>query len=51
MKLDLMEATQEEAWRDRSRPVTTRIAFVSGGMGGIGGGTFTRHFQCKLHSP
>ena len=36
MKLDLMEASQEEAWRDRSRPVVHRIVFVSGGMGGIG---------------
>jgi acetoacetyl-CoA reductase len=25
-----------EAWRDESLPVVTRIAFVSGGMGGIG---------------
>ena len=25
-----------EAWRDESAPVVTRIAFVSGGMGGIG---------------
>ena len=36
MKIDVMEASQEEAWRDRSRPVIPRIAFVSGGMGGIG---------------
>jgi acetoacetyl-CoA reductase len=36
MKLDVMEASQEEAWRDRSRPVVHRIVFVSGGMGGIG---------------
>jgi acetoacetyl-CoA reductase len=36
MKLDLMEASQEEAWRDRSRAVIHRIVFVSGGMGGIG---------------
>jgi acetoacetyl-CoA reductase len=27
---------QPEAWRDESIPATTRIAFVSGGMGGIG---------------
>jgi len=33
---EVIEASQEEAWRDRSRPVTRRIAFVSGGMGGIG---------------
>src|ERR671922_2032511 len=25
-----------EAWRDESAPVVARIAFVSGGMGGIG---------------
>jgi acetoacetyl-CoA reductase len=31
-----MDASHEDAWRDRSRPVVTRIAFVSGGMGGIG---------------
>ena len=30
MKLDLMEASQEEAWRDRSRPVVQRIVFASG---------------------
>lgn len=29
-------AQQPEAWRDESLPATTRIAFVSGGMGGIG---------------
>jgi acetoacetyl-CoA reductase len=27
---------QPEAWRDESLPAVTRIAFVSGGMGGIG---------------
>src|SRR5438445_11313511 len=27
---------EQEIWRDRSRPVIKRIAFVSGGMGGIG---------------
>ena len=27
---------QPEAWRDESLPVVSRIAFVSGGMGGIG---------------
>src|ERR1700693_4251780 len=26
----------DEPWRDRTRPVMPRIAFVSGGMGGIG---------------
>ena len=36
MKIDVMEASQEETWRDRSRPVIQRIVFVSGGMGGIG---------------
>ena len=31
------EVTQQpEAWRDESLPAVTRIAFVSGGMGGIG---------------
>ena len=29
-------AQQPEAWRDESLPAVTRIAFVSGGMGGIG---------------
>ncbi|HZM35378.1 MAG TPA: SDR family NAD(P)-dependent oxidoreductase, partial [Burkholderiales bacterium] len=29
-------AQRPEAWRDESLPATTRIAFVSGGMGGIG---------------
>ena len=33
---EVIDASQEEAWRDRSRPVVPRIAFVSGGMGGIG---------------
>jgi acetoacetyl-CoA reductase len=28
--------TEQEIWRDGSRPVIKRIAFVSGGMGGIG---------------
>src|SRR5207248_6647055 len=27
---------EQEIWRDRSRPIIKRIAFVSGGMGGIG---------------
>jgi acetoacetyl-CoA reductase len=29
-------AQRPEAWRDESLPATTRIVFVSGGMGGIG---------------
>src|SRR5258708_22743560 len=29
-------AQRPETWRDESVPVTSRIAFVSGGMGGIG---------------
>src|SRR5258706_10404843 len=29
-------AQRPEAWRDESIPQVTRIAFVSGGMGGIG---------------
>ena len=29
-------AADQETWRDSSRPVIKRIAFVSGGMGGIG---------------
>src|SRR5437899_2650644 len=33
---DVIEASHEEAWRDRTRPVIPRIVFVSGGMGGIG---------------
>ena len=45
MKLDLMEASQEEAWRDRSRPVAHRIVFVSGGMGGIGSAICRRFAQ------
>ena len=45
MKLDLMEASQEEAWRDRDRPVMQRIVFVSGGMGGIGSAICRRFAQ------
>jgi acetoacetyl-CoA reductase len=45
MKLDLMEASQEEAWRDRARPVIRRIVFVSGGMGGIGSALCRRFAQ------
>jgi acetoacetyl-CoA reductase len=40
-----MEAAQDEAWRDRSRPVIPRIAFVSGGMGGIGSAICRRFAQ------
>jgi acetoacetyl-CoA reductase len=32
----VIDESQEEAWREGTQPVTTRIAFVSGGMGGIG---------------
>src|SRR3954469_17884515 len=28
--------TEQETWRDRTRPIIPRIVFVSGGMGGIG---------------
>lgn len=35
-QLDVLDATQEETSRNRSTPVIPRIAFVSGGMGGIG---------------
>ena len=28
--------TSQETWRDKSRPIIPRVAFVSGGMGGIG---------------
>ena len=47
MKLEagVIEAPQEEAWRDRSRPVVPRIVFVSGGMGGIGSAICTRFAQ------
>jgi acetoacetyl-CoA reductase len=33
---DVIEASREETWRDRSLPVIARIVFVTGGMGGIG---------------
>jgi acetoacetyl-CoA reductase len=42
---EVIEASQEEAWRDRSRPVIARIAFVSGGMGGIGSAICQRFAQ------
>ena len=42
---EVMEASQDEAWRDRSRPVIARIAFVSGGMGGIGSAICRRFAQ------
>jgi acetoacetyl-CoA reductase len=45
MKVDLMEASQEEPWRDRNRPVIQRIVFVSGGMGGIGSALCRRFGQ------
>jgi acetoacetyl-CoA reductase len=47
MKLEagFIEASQEEAWRDRSQPVAPRIVFVSGGMGGIGSAICTRFAQ------
>ncbi|HVL36001.1 MAG TPA: beta-ketoacyl-ACP reductase [Burkholderiales bacterium] len=35
-EVEVVEAPQEEPWRDRSRPEIARIVFVSGGMGGIG---------------
>src|SRR3954471_7977971 len=28
--------TSHEDWRDKTRPIIPRVAFVSGGMGGIG---------------
>ena len=34
--VDVIDESQEESWRDSSQPAKTRIAFVSGGMGGIG---------------
>ena len=40
-----MEASQEEPWRDRNRPVIQRIVFVSGGMGGIGSALCRRFGQ------
>ena len=33
---EMIAAPEQEIWRDQSRPVIPRIAFVSGGMGGIG---------------
>jgi acetoacetyl-CoA reductase len=42
---EVIEASQEEAWRDRSRLVIARIAFVSGGMGGIGSAICRRFAQ------
>src|SRR5215210_8461856 len=42
---DVIEGSQEEAWRDRSQPVARRIVFVSGGMGGIGSALCTRFAQ------
>jgi len=45
MKIDVMEASQEESWRIQSRPVIQRIVFVSGGMGGIGSALCRRFAQ------
>ena len=42
---EVIDASQEEAWRDRTRPVVPRIAFVSGGMGGIGSAICQRFAQ------
>ena len=42
---EVIDASQEEAWRDRARPVVPRIAFVSGGMGGIGSAICQRFAQ------
>ena len=41
----VVEASQEDAWRDRSRPVAQRIAFITGGMGGIGSAICRRFAQ------
>ena len=42
---EVIEASQEEAWRDETRPVIPRIVFVSGGMGGIGSAICRRFAQ------
>ena len=42
---EVIDASQEEAWRDRTRTVVPRIAFVSGGMGGIGSAICHRFAQ------
>ena len=44
-EIEVIEAPQEESWRDRSRPVIARIVFVSGGMGGIGSAICRRFAQ------
>jgi acetoacetyl-CoA reductase len=44
-EVEVIEAPQEETWRDRSRPVIARIVFVSGGMGGIGSAICRRFAQ------
>jgi acetoacetyl-CoA reductase len=44
-EVEVIDASQEEAWRDRTRPVVPRIAFVSGGMGGIGSAICARFAQ------
>ena len=45
----VIEASQEDAWRDETRPVTPRIVFVSGGMGGIGS-AICRRFARSGHT-
>jgi acetoacetyl-CoA reductase len=42
---EVIEASQEEAWRDETRPVIPRIVFVTGGMGGIGSAICRRFAQ------
>jgi len=42
---EVIDASLEEAWRDRTLPVVPRIAFVSGGMGGIGSAICQRFAQ------
>jgi acetoacetyl-CoA reductase len=42
---DVIDEMQEAPWRDRSQPVIPRIAFVSGGMGGIGSAICRRFAQ------
>jgi len=44
-EVEVIEEPQEEAWRDRNRPVIARIVFVSGGMGGIGSAICRRFAQ------
>jgi acetoacetyl-CoA reductase len=42
---DVIDAVHEAPWRDRTQPVIPRIAFVSGGMGGIGSAICGRFAQ------